>query len=238
MKVLFVCRASLQEGMGHLSRCQTMIENAPEGVETKLVILPDYIQAGYDVTVFDLNKLDQWTFDQFKKDFTVCLSPLFEHIDKVNQVFHRTRELPLSLSRRGGEVYAGLEYAVIGSHCRKISDEDYEQALMSVPFALSMTGNGLWEAMKYCSMVVCNTGVTPYEAVYAGIPSIIITKSETHYLVKELEMKGACLTLDSIDELPQLLPKVRPSLLRRMRRKCDGLIDNNGAKRIWDKIRR
>lgn len=238
MKVAFICRASTGEGFGHLVRCQSMIEAKPADVETELIVLSDNedIVCDADAVVFDLNKMDAKNFGKLSKPLTVSLSPLFEHIANVDLVFNRTKYLPINDIR--GQIYAGLEYTVIGSHCQRVNDETYQRTLMNPPLAvgLGMAGRGFWEMAKHYSLLVCNVGITLYEAVYAGMPALALCSLENFFLARELWERGACLTLIDSGDLHTAIRRVTPELLAQIRANCDGLIDNQGAKRIWEKI--
>jgi len=167
LKVMFLCRASASEGFGHLFRCHSLIEAAPEGVTPYLVIhgspnhffTPDNLAApekiinrsrdfisavrevSPDILIFDLNRLDETVFSRLSRErFTVCLSPLFEHISRVQQLFHRTVHLPSEVA--GPSLYAGPQYAIISHNCRPIPNGIYRERLDEPQLAVGVSMGG------------------------------------------------------------------------------------------------
>ena len=167
LRVMFLCRASTKDGFGHLFRCHSLIEAVPEAVDLYLVILgapnqflttrqlsspaqvitrdedsialADEIKP--DVLIFDLNNLDKGVFSILSKGrFTVCLSPLFEHISRVSQVFHRTTYLPGEI--QGPQVYAGLDYAITSYNCQPIPDSVYREHLYEPQLSVGISMGG------------------------------------------------------------------------------------------------
>ena len=167
LRVMFLCRASTKDGFGHLFRCHSLIEAAPETVDPYLVILgapnqgftsrklssPEQVitrdedsialadEIKPDVLIFDLNNLDANVFSALARGrFTVCLSPLFEHISGVSQVFHRTAFLPKEI--QGPQVYAGLDYAITSLNCRPVPDNVYREHLHEPQFSVGISMGG------------------------------------------------------------------------------------------------
>ena len=167
LKVMLVCRASPKDGMGHLFRCHSLIEAIPDGIDAYLAINglanhfftspklaapesvikrdKDFIAIANelkpDILIFDLNNLNEEIFATLAKDrFTVCLSPLFQHISSVHQVFHRTCYLPEGIS--GPQVYAGLDYAIVSYNCQPISDSVYREHLNEPQLSIGISMGG------------------------------------------------------------------------------------------------
>ena len=167
LRVMFVCRASARDGMGHLFRCHSLIEETPDSIDLYLVIngsanhfftssklaAPERIitqdkefiaianELKPDILIFDLNNLDKEIFATLAKDrFTVCLSPLCQHISSVHQVFHRTSYLPGQI--KGPQVYAGLDYAIISYNCQPIPDSICREHLNEPRLSIGISMGG------------------------------------------------------------------------------------------------
>lgn len=165
MKALFICRASTKDGFGHLFRSRALINDAPGDIDAYLAVLAsgNDIVPGPEkelrpikkddellalareiqptVIFFDLNEFDGTVFDRLNDCFfTVCLSPLFDHRSKVNQVFHRTIYFDQKIS--GPEIHAGLDYSVLSGNCRRIPESFYREHLQEdrLSIAISMGG--------------------------------------------------------------------------------------------------
>jgi len=144
-----------------------LIEAIPENIDTYLVILgapnqiftssklssPERIitrdedsiaiadEIRPDILIFDLNNLNQGVFSTLSKGrFTVCLSPLFEHISRVSQVFHRTTYLPEKI--QGPKMYAGLDYAITSYNCTPIPDSVYREHLYEPQLSVGISMGG------------------------------------------------------------------------------------------------
>lgn len=191
LKVLFICRAAVKDGMGHLFRCRSMIEAAPADVDAYLVTsgfpnqsvdIPglaapvtvtgddaDYIRTAEeiqpDVLMFDLNELDRTLFNRLAADrFTACLSPLFQHIPGVHQLYHRTSYVSQSMT--GPEVFAGLEYAVVSSNSLPVSDNHYRELLSEPRFSVGINMGGSDAPNKTLEVLRALSGFTDESIIW------------------------------------------------------------------------
>jgi spore coat polysaccharide biosynthesis predicted glycosyltransferase SpsG len=109
---------------------------------------------------------------------------------------------------------------------------------------LAKTNDSMWRILNTCSLVILAGGITTYEAVFSGLPSINTLETEKHYfLIKELVEKGVCLCAGqtfnrSLAKIPKMIKHliVNRNELFTMHIKCKGLIDGLGVKRIVDEI--
>ena len=170
-RAMMVCRGSVQDGLGHVMRSRQVALELQKHFATKMVVLgddsPENLLAGYDldytitaneghaithfrhyrpdVVLFDMLHIDDVTFQRMREaSRTVSLSPIFNKLNDVDVVFHRTRVLgdDWKVADGGPEIRCGLDYAVISDHCRRIEETTYRQNLdhdvLSV--AISMGG--------------------------------------------------------------------------------------------------
>jgi spore coat polysaccharide biosynthesis predicted glycosyltransferase SpsG len=109
---------------------------------------------------------------------------------------------------------------------------------------LAKTRDSMWRILGECSLVILAGGITNYEAAYANIPSIITLADDgRRWLLQELIDAGAChyagapleAALPRVCELLARLNHRRDELLA-MHRRCHGLVDGCGARRIADEI--
>ena len=109
---------------------------------------------------------------------------------------------------------------------------------------LAKTNQSMWTILGNCSLAILAGGVTTYEAVYAGLPSINLFESESHFfLVRELEEAGAALNGGLLDEagLQALCSTVTDlggsrDRLFDMHLASRGLLDDHGADRVLGEI--
>ncbi len=109
---------------------------------------------------------------------------------------------------------------------------------------LAKTRDSMWRILGGCSVVILAGGITNYEAAYAGIPSIITLADDgERWLLQELIDAEVCRYAGA--PLEAGLPGIRDTLthlnrrrdeLLAMHRRCHGLIDGRGARRIADEI--
>lgn len=110
---------------------------------------------------------------------------------------------------------------------------------------LAKTSRSMWHIMSNCSLGIFAGGLTTLEAVYAGLPTINIfeRKEQMNAVSEKLFEIGACLSsgsfsnnsLQDLIELLKVLHKDRKQLLE-IRRRCNGLIDLHGSKRVLKKL--
>jgi spore coat polysaccharide biosynthesis predicted glycosyltransferase SpsG len=109
---------------------------------------------------------------------------------------------------------------------------------------LARTNDAMWRILSTCSLVILASGITTYEAVYAGLPSVnTLESSDQFFLIQELVEKGACTyagntfgdSLNSIGGILIRLNRNRDELLR-MHHLGQGLIDGQGARRVVSDI--
>lgn len=170
-EMLFICRASIGQGLGHLMRVQAVISALRNPSRARLVVigqdfgvcgpsaapiryivaddagaLRQWKRAPAQTVVFDLNDIEKKVFDTIRiKSFTASLSPLFRFNREVGVFFSRTSRVSPSDAR--GPIPAhyrcGPEYTVISPHCERIHTREYKMNLskQALSIAVSMGGS-------------------------------------------------------------------------------------------------
>ncbi len=187
MKALIVCKASTEIGLGHLIRARTLAA----GLHQLGVVIVDFVLIGdvslislvngyvqnkiaiaeedqfslentYDFAFVDMLEMEQGTMTEVRNcsKKVICLSPIFNRMAEIDILFSRTR-YQLVANPGPGEVFAGLEYAIIQGDCKKIGAGDYEKTLESgtFPIAICMGGGDaanktlkLLRSLKSCAV--------------------------------------------------------------------------------------
>ncbi len=109
---------------------------------------------------------------------------------------------------------------------------------------LAHTANSMWQILKNCALCVLPGGITTYEAVFAGLPSINFSyNSSQQFLIKELVEKNAAFDFGVYSE--EVLTDIcsfiegisqNPRTLLEMHVYTKYLIDGNGSIRILNTI--
>lgn len=111
---------------------------------------------------------------------------------------------------------------------------------------LAKTNDSMWRNLSACSLAILAGGITTYEAVHVGLPSINTLETSSHdFLIRDLVDRGVCMSagyplaksLPAIVEVLNHTTGDRSELMA-MHRKCKSLIDGRGAHRIVGEIRR
>lgn len=168
MKLLFVCKASTEIGLGHLIRSRTLasglhalggsrIDFTLIGDRSLISLVNGYVQekqafsresefslsGHYDIVFVDMLEMTPDTMKDIRARaaLVVCLSPIFNLMGQVDLLFSRTRYQTVADSAPG-QVFAGLEYTLIQDDCSKIGAGAYESTLESgnFPIAICMGG--------------------------------------------------------------------------------------------------
>jgi spore coat polysaccharide biosynthesis predicted glycosyltransferase SpsG len=176
-KVLFICRGSIKDGLGHVIRSRRVAGATREFCTTKLVVIGDessenllvnqdldytitphdehalnhFRHFAPDVVVFDLMQIEEAHFEVIKSACrTVSLSPIFNCLARVDLVFHRTnvRGKDWPTGAAGPVIRAGLEYAIISDHCRQIPPATYRANLKHETLAVAISMGGADAANK------------------------------------------------------------------------------------------
>lgn len=150
MKVAIFCTGGTKLGFGHFFRSRTFAKAAPKGIEVLLLpvveeqdrhffrevadvarlcnneteamaIIRDF---GPEVMVFDAVSCSKELFDiaQQASRIIVSISPVFNHMDRVDYLFTRNIHTPPIGTVR---IFKGFEFAVFNEHCNAIPDEVY-----------------------------------------------------------------------------------------------------------------
>jgi spore coat polysaccharide biosynthesis predicted glycosyltransferase SpsG len=105
---------------------------------------------------------------------------------------------------------------------------------------LAKTNQSMWTILQNCSLAILAGGVTTYEAVYAGLPSVNMFESPDHrFLVRELVEAGAAVDGGLLDDdgIPTMRDAVasleadRDRLLD-MHLRSRGMLDDHGVDRV------
>ena len=169
--VLFLCRGSLDNGIGHVTRSRTVAKAMHNiGRVTLAAIGDDYVDnllMGHgvdytvlsrddevmpfvksiapDVVIFDLTFIDPVQFASIASGrLTVSLSPVFNCIAEVDMLFHRTDAVDpgWEFAPDRPVVRKGLDYAVVSDHCHCIEESVYWQSIKSDNLSIAVTMGG------------------------------------------------------------------------------------------------
>jgi spore coat polysaccharide biosynthesis predicted glycosyltransferase SpsG len=165
MKVHFICKASVKDGLGHLIRSTQLAESfqllgatvflTVIGDQTPKKILKghdlpyrviqnenDLISKKYDAVFFDMLRISAKVFETLKNSsrITVSISPIFDRMDQVDLLF--TRSKYHNISSGDIEIFADLKYSIISRHCERIPKQTFRKNLneTSLPIAVIMGG--------------------------------------------------------------------------------------------------
>jgi spore coat polysaccharide biosynthesis predicted glycosyltransferase SpsG len=169
MRILFVCKASTEVGLGHLMRSKALAEEAARKHEVSLFAIgsrqvrallrqnsfpweivdgeaeiPHIVKGDWDAVIFDMISLGEDPY-RYLKDcsaLSVSLSPIFDHMDTVDLLFNRTKHVPDAYKSLSTKQYLGLDYAIIQPSCIRIDTERFRTNLVRdhFPVAVSMGG--------------------------------------------------------------------------------------------------
>jgi len=171
MRLLFFCRGSVQEGLGHLTRTRNVARLIAPKASVRIAAVGDSIAEkiladceceyrvfsndaeafrwGFDLppdaVVFDALTLSRDCFQLARRSpLIVSLSPIFEHLPDVDIVYHRTaiRDPGWSSINTSPMIKCGLRYAVIGDHCKRIYSSAYRKALQSNTLSIAVSMGG------------------------------------------------------------------------------------------------
>ena len=177
LKVLFICRGSASDGLGHVMRSGTVAHAMIRTTIVKMIVIGDeyvnnvladkgfnYIVVANDeqamlsfhefnpaIVIFDLLQLNETNFETISQStMTISLSPIFNRLLGVDMIFHRT-----SITGKDWQVTSprplirsGLEYAIINENCYLIPEDIYQQNLEHEILSLAISMGGTDAANK------------------------------------------------------------------------------------------
>ncbi len=170
-RVVFICRGSASIGLGHVMRCRTIATEMMASADVHVITLGDATVCAHllspvvplthahsdheaqriagrmhaGVVAFDMLEFDRAAFEGIKRTATtVCLSPIFNLLDRVDLAFTRAasdthRRL---IASGGSAVRAGCQYTTISPHCRRVDTSDYRRGLAMDPLAVAISMGG------------------------------------------------------------------------------------------------
>ena len=153
-RILFVCKGSPADGLGHVTRTRAVASAASSIALVRVAVIGSAIAesmltgAGFDyaivsdtqavaelsrefepdVVVFDLLKVGGSAFGAIAgKAIAASLSPIFDSLERVGVVFHRTSisDPSWALLHNHPEFRMGLKYTVIPENCARIATPTY-----------------------------------------------------------------------------------------------------------------
>ena len=172
LRILFACRGSTQGGLGHVMRSRSVaIEMARRNSVRMVIVGDEYVDAlvsnrglnyqiveceaelaGYyeefqpHVVVFDALQFSESLIERMRQRcVTVSLSPVFNLLNQVDLVFHRTIHFGEDWAvadGHGPEIRFGLQYAVVRNQCLRISEDEYTRSLKQNPLAIVVSMGG------------------------------------------------------------------------------------------------
>lgn len=169
--VSIVCRGSVRDGMGHLTRSASLAAALEhEGVATRLVAIGDTSAEGVlrdlgmpglvvgsepeavgrvaerdpRVVVFDTVEVADTTFAELTRHrVSVSISPVFTHQHRVDRSFSRTVYEPDAILAADPDRHRrGLDYAIIGSHVAPVSHADFAARVYENPLSVAVCMGG------------------------------------------------------------------------------------------------
>ncbi len=169
--VLFICRGSVEVGLGHLMRCRTVAEEMAGRADVEIGVIGDAAiaatvlgriphsvvaddagilelcrTANPEIVVFDLLDIDENVFRVIRADCTtVCICPVFNLLQGVDLAFSRAASpVHVRLAQRGGPpvIRTGYRYATIGRHCQPIPSSAYTQNVERSPLSVAISMGG------------------------------------------------------------------------------------------------
>lgn len=168
MKILFLTRGSVHDGLGHVTRSRAVAAEFAGRAQVKFIAIGDGCAAtllegrGFEfvanateqsarkiaadfapeIVFLDLLRLNrEFTRHLVKSASVIGLSPIFDCMDELPLVFHRTEHRDPRWPG-GVDFRCGLQYAVVGAHCRRVPEEIFEHhaAEPQLSIAVSMGG--------------------------------------------------------------------------------------------------
>lgn len=170
-RIMFLCRGSVQNGLGHVIRSRRIAKALHPEFSIKFVVIgdeaPENLLANEDfshaitsseanalkhfdsfqpdLTIFDLTHVCDETFSPIKSACrTISLSPIFSHLNAVDVVFHRSKERGVDWPTSGERpvIFAGLDYSVISDHCRRITTPEFDRNINDEVLSVAISMGG------------------------------------------------------------------------------------------------
>lgn len=171
-RVLFVCRGSTRDGLGHVMRSRSVAEDMARLARVQMLIIGDpYVDAllagkgiryqvqpddsGFaslirdyepDIIVFDMLSASEAMIESARQQgMTVSLSPVFDQLHRMDLVFHRTRYPGDDWefdSESAPELRCSLDYAVVRENCVRITEQQFADNLKQDKLAIAVSMGG------------------------------------------------------------------------------------------------
>jgi len=170
-RIVFICRGSTLDGLGHVMRCRTVAAEMKDAADVSVITLGDHdicatllaphisftharsdadagrmaLESGTEIVIFDLLDFDREAFESIGDEATtVCLSPIFTHLGDVDLAFTRAASAIHERLKAAGRpvVRAGCQYTTISPHCRRVDTSAYRHGLSLDPLAVAISMGG------------------------------------------------------------------------------------------------
>jgi len=153
IKILFICKASIKEGLGHFIRTVTLSDYISEErteIDLELILISDQVysnkltnkkysttvissendlslSSSFDIIVLDMLTISNGLFAQLKSKCNkiISISPIFNQMSNCDMLISRTKYISQTLPK-SVKLRCGLEYSIIRSDCEKISSDIFK----------------------------------------------------------------------------------------------------------------